>query len=152
MLRSVKIGGYKLPSNILLAPLSGCSDLAFRLICREQGAKFCFFEMVDANSLVHSSRGDDTILKTTPKDRPIAAQLVGGNAEAMLKAAKILLQKVKVPFLDINAACPVKKMVQKYSGANLLRDPDTLYRIVAALAEGLDLPVTVKLRIGYSHV
>ncbi|MDD4178669.1 MAG: tRNA dihydrouridine synthase DusB [Candidatus Margulisbacteria bacterium] len=151
-MRAIAIGPYTLKTNVLLAPLSGCSDLAFRLICREHGAKFCFYEMIDANSLVHHSRGSDDLLKTTAKDKPIAAQLVGGDADIMLKAAKILLEKVDIPFLDINAACPVKKMIQKFSGANLLRDPKALYKIVKTLASKLDLPITVKLRIGYNHV
>jgi tRNA-dihydrouridine synthase B len=148
-LKSVKIGGYKLPSNILLAPLSGVSDLAFRLISREHGARFAFYEMIDANALVNHSRTNELLLATTPKDQPLAAQLVGGNDEVMLKAAQMLLKMVKVPFLDINAACPVKKMIQKYSGANLLRQPDMLFRIIARLSDELPLPVTVKLRIGY---
>ena len=108
--------------------------------------------MVDANSLVHQARGSEDLLVTTPKDQPIAAQLVGGDAEVMLKAARLLLAKVDIPFLDINAACPVKKMVQKFSGANLLRDPKALYKIVKTLAGKLDLPITVKMRIGYNHV
>lgn len=148
-MKSVKIGGYKLPSTVLLAPLSGVSDLAFRLISREHGAKFAFYEMIDANALVNHSRTNGLLLATTPKDKPLAAQLVGGNDEVMLKAAQMLLKLVKVPFLDINAACPVKKMIQKYSGANLLRQPDMLFRIISRLSGELPLPVTVKLRIGY---
>ncbi|MCU0641291.1 MAG: tRNA dihydrouridine synthase DusB [Candidatus Margulisbacteria bacterium] len=149
MSRSVKIGSYKLPTNILLAPLSGVSDLAFRLISREHGARFAFYEMIDANALVNHSRTNELLLATTPKDKPLAAQLVGGNDEVMLKAAQMLLKLVKVPFLDINAACPVKKMIQKYSGANLLRQPDMLSRIITRLSAELPLPITVKLRIGY---
>lgn len=147
----VKIGKVKLPSNVLLAPLSGCSDLAFRLICRECGAKFCFFEMVDANALVHNPERAGRILKSVPADQPIAGQLIGSDPQIMLKAAKQLLKLAKIKFLDINAACPAKKMAKKGSGANLLLDPPRLYRMIKLLKQELKLPITVKLRLGFFH-
>lgn len=136
-------------TNIFLAPLSGCSDLAFRLTTRECGAKFCFFEMVDAHSMLSPHPKKFNILQTVERDRPIAAQLVGGDPEIMLEAAHVLLDHVQISFLDINSACPVKKVVKKGAGASLLNSLHTLSRIISTLASGLSLPITVKLRLGY---
>ncbi len=146
------IGSAHIPSNLFSAPLSGCSDLAFRLIVREYGAKFCFFEMVDVHSLLgpHKKRFD--ILKTTPQDAPIGAQLVGETPELMRDAAQALLDHVPVTLLDINSACPVRKVVGKGAGAGLLRVPETLYRIIETLTKTVSVPVTVKLRVGFNSV
>jgi tRNA-dihydrouridine synthase B len=145
------IGDQKINTNVLMSPMSGCSDLAFRLIAREQGAKFCYYEMIDANSLVYKSQDDSKILKTTAKDRPIAAQLVGGDPKNMLLAAKRLLALIKPQYLEINAACPVKKVVSKKGGAYLLKDPPRLLKIVKSFVAEFDLPITMKIRTGY-HV
>ncbi|MCX5751860.1 MAG: tRNA dihydrouridine synthase DusB [Candidatus Saganbacteria bacterium] len=146
----VKIGNKKLPTNILMAPMSGCTDLSFRLIAREAGAKFCFFEMLDSNSLAYEYRQTvDEMILTIPKDKPIAAQLLGSDPEVMLKAAHQLLKHTSPVFIDINAACPVRKVVTKKAGSYLLTDPDRLFAIIKKLSKGINLPITVKLRIGY---
>jgi tRNA-dihydrouridine synthase B len=147
----IKIGSYTLPSNVLLAPMAGVTDLPFRLISRKHGAKFAFFEMIDMNSVIHGTHlKNNDIIKTTAKDKPIAVQLVGSDPEMMLKAAQELIEKLDVKFLDINAACPVKKMVQKKAGAFLIKEPENLYRTLELLTSKLDIPVTVKLRTGYT--
>lgn len=145
-----KIGSRDYPS-IMLAPLAGCADLAFRLIAREHGARFCFFEMVDANSLTRGAKSKSlSLLKTVPEDAPIAAQLIGRGADNMLNAARILLShSPQISFLDINAACPVKKVVRRKVGAFLLRDEEELSAIIKRLASELPVPVTVKIRIGF---
>ncbi|MEE8638148.1 MAG: tRNA dihydrouridine synthase DusB [Candidatus Margulisiibacteriota bacterium] len=148
----LKIGSIKLDTNLFLAPLAGCADLSFRLICREHGAGFCFYEMVDSNSLVRSSGKNKDTLMTHAKDHPIAAQILGGDPETTLEAARILLAKVKPLFLDLNAACPAKKVLRKKAGAYLVREPRVLYAILSRLASSLDLPITVKMRIGYDRV
>jgi nifR3 family TIM-barrel protein len=148
----VQIGSRHIPTNILLAPLSGCSDLAFRLIARECGAKFCFFEMVDAHSLLCKNPKRFDILASVEQDRPIAAQLLGADSAVMLEAARVLLDHVRVDFLDINSACPVRKVIKKQAGAALLRTPDQLARVIDTLASALDVPITVKLRSGFTHI
>ncbi len=149
----LSIGSAKIPSKILLAPLAGCSDLAFRMIAREHGAKFCFFEMVDTNAVVYGPRRKTiSILKTIKKDTPIAAQLLGRDPSMMLKAAHEILELTNIQFLDINAACPAKKAIKKKAGSYLLREPKQLNKIIKKLALSLPVPVTVKLRIGYDKV
>jgi nifR3 family TIM-barrel protein len=145
----VTIGRVRIPTNIFLAPLSGCSDLAFRLIAREHGAQFCFFEMVDCNSLLYGRPRALGMLKTHERDIPIAAQLLGSHPPQMLDAAQKLLGLVKLSFLDINSACPAKKVIRKKAGAYFLRNPKTLYEIVKTLASSLPVPVSVKIRLGY---
>ncbi len=145
----ITIGSTHILTNIFLAPLSGCSDLAFRLIARECGAKFCFFEMVDAHSMLSPNPKKFNILKTLEQDTPIAAQLLGADPAIMLEAAQVLLKQVHVCFLDVNSACPVKKVIKKGAGAFLLNTPEKLSRIIQTLSSSLPVPVTVKLRIGY---
>lgn len=148
-MKSINIGSYKLPSNIILAPMAGVTDLPFRLICREYGAKFAFFEMIDCNSIIYGKKKENDIIKTVSKDKPIAAQLVGPDPKLMLEAAKKLVDILNIKFLDINAACPVPKMVKKKAGAYFIKDPVNLYKIISSLSSELDLPITVKLRSGY---
>ncbi len=137
------------PKNqqVILAPLAGCSDLAFRLIAREHGAKLCFYEMVDSNALINSNPlKTQDILQKHKKDKPIAAQILGGEPEKVLKAAKLLMEMVNIKFLDVNAACPVKKVLKKKAGAQLLTDPERLCDIIKVLSENIPVPITVKLR------
>ncbi len=148
----ITIGSTHIATNIFLAPLSGCSDLAFRLIARECGAKFCFFEMVDAHSLRSPHPKKFNILQTIDQDHPIAAQLVGEDPDLILEAAYILLEHISVAFLDINSACPVRKVVKKGAGAALLRSPETLSRIISTLTTRLSLPVTIKIRAGFHTI
>ena len=132
-----------------MAPMAGCTDLPFRLIAREHGAKFCFYEMVDSNSLIYERHETYGNLKTNKDDLPIAVQLLGSDPSGMLKAAQRLLELVNVSFLDINCACPAKKVIKKKSGAHLLRDAPRLYSILQRLIPELPLPVTMKIRSGF---
>jgi len=147
----IRIGKEEFNTNIFLAPLSGCSDLAFRLIAREHGAKFCFFEMLDSTSLGRGTKKTLDILKTVKGDSPIAAQLLGADPAQMLRAAKVLLEHAKVSFLDINSACPARKVIKKLSGAYLLKEPTALYGAIETLSSSLSIPITVKMRLGYDN-
>ncbi|MCX5667159.1 MAG: tRNA dihydrouridine synthase DusB [Candidatus Omnitrophica bacterium] len=145
----IKIGNVNIESNVLLAPMAGCTDLPFRLIAREHGAKFCFYEMVDSNSLIYHRHKTYGNLKTDKKDLPIAVQLLGSDPAGMLEAAERLLGLVSVSFIDVNCACPAKKVIKKRSGAHLLRDTPRLYDILQRLTTELPLPVTIKIRTGF---
>jgi nifR3 family TIM-barrel protein len=136
--------------KIYLAPMSGITDLPFRLISRGLGAKHCFFEMIDAKATVYNNQASRRSLKTLKKDSPIAAQLLGGDPCVMLDAAEKLTTLVEISFLDINSACPAKKIIKKGAGAALLNDTATLGKIVEKLSSRLRIPITVKLRTGFS--
>lgn len=135
--------------KIFLAPMSGITDLSFRLISREFGAEQCFFEMLDAKITLCDHPASRRPLKTIEQDTPIAAQLVGSDPCVMLDAAEKLTTLLDIAFLDINSACPVKKIIKKGAGAALLQNTATLGKIIHALSSRLPIPVTVKLRTGF---
>ncbi len=137
--------------KIYLSPMSGITDLSFRLISRRAGAAHCFFEMLDSKAVVYDRPTNTHILKTIKKDRPIAAQLVGADPSVMLDAAEKLTALVDISFLDINSACPAKKIIKKDAGAALLKDTARLSKIIKKLASRLRIPVTVKLRTGFDE-
>ena len=137
-------------TNIILAPLSGISDFSFRLISREFGAGFCFFEMLDANAILKNHRGTMRILKTDEHDLPIGAQIVGGDAKAVSEAALKLLSIVpNVSLIDLNCGCPAKKVIKKFAGSALLKNHRNLSAILKGLKSSVKVPITAKLRIGY---
>ena len=146
----IRIGSATIDTNILLAPMAGCTDLAFRLIARECGARFAFLEMIDSNSVKYGpARKTASILKTNDNDKPLAGQVLGDDPEAMLAAARKIVELTSPVFIDINAACPVKKAVKKRSGAYLVKHPEILYSILDKMVSNLPVPVTIKLRTGY---
>ena len=128
--------------------MAGVTDLSFRLICRQFGAKVCFFEMIDANALVRQHKTTPFILDTNKKDKPIAAQLLGRDPQMMLDAAHRLMDLAgEVSFLDINSGCPAKKVISKKCGAYLLEEPETLAKILKKMKAALSIPITVKIRL-----
>jgi nifR3 family TIM-barrel protein len=137
-------------TKIYLAPMAGITDLPLRLISRGLGATHCFFEMLDAKATVYNHPASRRCLKTLKKDFPIAAQLVGGDPCVMLDAAEKLTTLVEISFLDINSACPAKKIIKKGAGAALLNDTATLGKIIKKLSSQLRIPITVKLRTGFN--
>ena len=145
------IGNRTLSTNVFLAPMSGCTDLAFRLIAREHGAAFAFFEMIDSHSVFYHRKKTYSLLKTLSEDAPIALQLLGADPDIMLKAARDILSMIDISFVDINAACPAKKVVRRKAGSYLLEDRDALYRIIGTLTSSLSVPVTAKIRLGYQN-
>jgi len=149
--KKIRIGGRVFGANIFLAPLSGCSDLAFRLMCREGGALMAFFEMVSANAVVRGQRKTMTFLKTVKKDRPTACQILGSDPDIMNDAAHKTLDEAHAEFIDINAACPVSKVVKNGQGAALLKKPELLFGIVKKISSSVSTPVTVKLRVGFDR-
>ncbi len=129
--------------------MSGITDLSFRLVSRSFGAAHCFFEMLDARALIYEHPKNRRLLKTIKKDSPLSAQLLGRDPSVMLDAAEKLLSFADISFLDINSACPAKKVLKKGAGAALLRNPPELGKIIKKLASGLRVPVTVKIRSGF---
>ena len=136
--------------QIYLAPLSGITDLPFRLISREMGAKHCFFPMLDSNATVYNNPATLRYLRTLVEDSPISAQLVGSDPSIMLEAAEKIISLVDISFLDINSACPAKKIIRKGAGAALLNNTERLGQIINKLSSHLKIPVTVKLRTGFN--
>jgi tRNA-dihydrouridine synthase B len=146
---SLTIAGKKFTS-LMLAPLAGISDLPFRMLNRSFGCGFAFTEMISARSLVYQSDNTLKMLSSGPGDRPLGIQLVGNDRDIMKRAVDIL-SSWKFDLLNVNAACPVDKVVRKGEGAALMKDPDKLSELLRILTDHSPLPVTLKIRSGWDE-
>jgi nifR3 family TIM-barrel protein len=144
----LSISEISLPIPCLLAPMSGISDLPFRMINRSFGAPFAFAEMIDVNALGLLDKRTMHMLSTNPDDRPLGIQLLASDNKEIGKAIK-KLEFIKYDLLDFNAACPTPKVVRKGKGAYLLREPRKLKEILEAIVKNVEVPVTVKIRSGW---
>jgi tRNA-dihydrouridine synthase B len=138
------------PTPIILAPMSGISDLVFRTFNRRHGCKFAFLEMINARSLVNPNRKTLDILATSDDDTPLGIQLLGNNPDYLLKSIE-KLQNITYNVLDFNAACPQKKVTAKGKGAYLLKTPKKLSRLLRILVKNSPVPVTAKMRLGWDN-
>ncbi|PIQ89584.1 MAG: tRNA dihydrouridine synthase DusB [Candidatus Omnitrophica bacterium CG11_big_fil_rev_8_21_14_0_20_42_13] len=148
-MRMIKIAKLKINSHLILAPLAGVSDLPFRTISREFGCKFAFTEMLNACSIKYKSKKTKEMLKSNTKDKPLGAQMLGRDIPTILYALEVIL-KNGVDLIDFNAACPVRKVVRRGEGAALLKEPKLLTEIIKQLAKNSPVPVSVKIRSGWS--
>jgi len=153
--RSVKIANLEIPGNLFLAPVAGYTDRAFRSICSELGADFAFTELVSAEALYRNCAKlpSNNLVKRGENEKLYAIQLFGGESESIYKAAS-LLAPLKPDALDINAGCPVPKVVKNGAGSALMKNPANLGRVVEsavrASRESLgNIPVTIKIRSGW---
>ncbi|HRS87946.1 MAG TPA: tRNA dihydrouridine synthase DusB [Syntrophales bacterium] len=144
-----RIGPLVLRNRLLLAPMAGVTDLPFRLMARGFGCALAFTEMVSAQGLVREAPRTFSYLDTNDQDRPLGVQIFGAEPSVMAEAARIVADR-GADLIDINMGCPVKKVVRTGSGAALLRDPEGAARIVAAVRRATGLPLTVKIRSGWS--
>jgi len=135
---------------LVLAPLAGYTDLAFRLLCREAGAGLCVTEMISCHGLVHGQKNTLILLNSAPADRPLSVQLFGSDPEAMAEAAAIASTH-PVDIIDINMGCPVRKVTRKGAGSALMKTPELAEDIIRSVVACTPLPVTVKFRSGWTH-
>lgn len=142
------IGHLNIPSRILLAPLAGISDLPFRLLCRRHGCRFAYTEMLSARALVYQSGTTLEMLKTVPEDGPIGIQFLGNEPDIMVRALDLVADR-SFDLVDINAACPVPKVVRRGEGAGIMKDPKRLQAVLREVVKHTNLPVTVKIRSGW---
>ena len=145
----VEIGGIKIDVPLALAPMAGVTDLAFRTICREQGAGLTCTEMVSAKALCFQDKKSIPLLQLGEGEYPAAAQIFGSDPVCMEEAAAIARQVSGADFIDINMGCPVPKVAGNGAGSALMKDPAKCAAIVAAVKRNTDLPVTVKIRAGW---
>ena len=147
----MQIGNIDLGERpVMLAPMEDVTDQSFRLICREQGADMVYTEFVSADALIRSIERSFQKMTIVPGERPAAIQIYGRDKDAMVEAARIAAT-AKPDFIDINWGCPVKKIAGKGSGAGMLRNVLLLLEITRAVVQAVDLPVTVKTRLGWDH-
>ena len=132
----------------MLAPMEDVTDPSFRLICREQGAALVYTEFVSAEALVRNISSTTRKLTIDDRERPVAIQIYGRDADAMVEAAK-MVEAAAPDIIDINFGCPVKKVAGKGAGAGMLREPEKMLAITKAVVDAVSLPVTVKTRLGW---
>lgn len=145
----MKIGNVTVDSKLVLAPMAGVTDLAFRTICSELGAGLTYTEMVSAKALCFQDRKSRGLLKLFPGEHPASAQIFGSDPACMADAACIAAEISGADFIDINMGCPVGKVVSNGDGSALMRDIDKAVRVAEAVVKASPVPVTVKMRRGW---
>jgi tRNA-dihydrouridine synthase B len=141
------IGPVEIPTRLVLAPMAGVSVQAFRRQGRRFGAGLVCSEMVSSAGIEHRNERTLGYLRVASDEHPLAIQLFGSDPDAMAESAR-MIEAVGADLVDLNFGCPVRKVTKTGAGATLLDDPDRAVRIVAALADAVEIPVTVKLRRG----
>lgn len=138
----------ELQNAIVLAPMAGVTDYAFRTICAEQGAAVTVTEMVSSRALVYQDRKSRRLMRKNPGSR-CGVQLFGNDPAVMAQAAQLALEESGCDFIDINMGCPMPKVANNGDGCALMRTPELAGQIVRAVSDAVPVPVTVKCRKGW---
>ena len=144
----MKIGNLNLDNKVFLSPMAGVTDLPFRLICKEQNCGMLYTEMVNAKALCYDDQNTKKMLKIEKEEHPVAIQIFGSDPEYMGGAAKIL-NSYPNEILDINMGCPAPKVVKNGDGSALLKNPELAAKVLRAVVENSEKPVTLKIRKGW---
>ena len=145
----IEIGPVKLAEPVMLAPMSGVTDLPFRRLVKSFGAGLVFSEMIASRPAVEQARQGKTV-SPDYEEFPLAAQLAGCEPDVMAEAARIQAGR-GAAIIDINFGCPVKKVVNNFAGSALMRDEPLALKIIEAVVAAVDVPVTVKMRLGWDE-
>lgn len=146
--KKIKIGDIEITNGVLLAPMEGVTDIPFRVVCRRLGADLVYSEFIAAEALIRDAKKSFDKIKIAAEERPTAIQIFGSKVESMAHAAKIA-EDCGADILDINYGCWVKKVVNGNAGAALMKDPSLMFDITKACVEAVNIPVTVKTRLGW---
>ena len=145
-----KIGNVEIQNKVVLAPMAGISNSAYRTIIKEMGCGLIYAEMVSDKALMYGSSKTQDMLYMTEDERPIAQQIFGSDKESFVIAAKYVYEHMHPDIIDINMGCPVPKVaVSAQAGSALLKSPEKVRDIVSAVVESVPIPVTVKIRSGW---
>ncbi len=151
--RDISFGGVDLAGKppVALAPMAGVTDQAYRLIAKEMGCALVYTEMISDKALVYGNERTESMLRISDTERPIAVQLFGSDPKIMAHAAKITQELASPDIIDINMGCPTLKIVRNGEGAALMRDVPLARDIVESVVSTVNVPVTVKMRMGWSR-
>lgn len=145
-----KIGNVEIKNKVVLAPMAGYSNSAFRRIIKDMGCGLIYAEMVSDKGIYYNDKKTNDLLYMTDYERPIAQQIFGSDKESFVYAAKYIEKTMKPDIIDINMGCPVPKVaLRSQAGSGLLKHPDKIKEIVSAVVESVSVPVTVKIRSGW---
>ena len=151
MTRPFQIGDRVIDNRVVLAPMAGISNSAFRLTVKEFGAGLVYAEMISDKGIIQNNKRTLDMLYIDERENPIALQIFGGEKETLVEAAQYVDKYTNADFIDINMGCPVNKIIRCEAGAKWLLEPDKIYEMVSAVVEAVDKPVTVKQRIGWDE-
>ena len=145
-----KIGNVEIPNPFVLAPMAGVTDLAFRRLCKEQGAGLICMEMVSAKAISFHNKNTEKLMEIEEKERPVSMQLFGSDPDLIAEMAAQIEER---PFdiLDLNMGCPVPKVVNNGEGSALMKNPKLAAEIVRKTAKAIQKPLTVKIRKGFDE-
>ncbi len=146
----MKLGTWEKSTPLILAPMAGVTDLPFRKICRQWGCDLTVSEMISVKGVLYHNEKTLKMLETAPEEHPAGLQLFGSDPGEVAAAAKVAAS-YGADFIDFNMGCPVPKVVNNGEGSALMRRPELAYDIMAALAEAVSIPVTVKMRLGWDQ-
>lgn len=147
----MKIGNINFPDNpVFLAPMEDVTDMGFRLMCKRFGADMVYTEFVSSDALIRHVNKTQAKLAISEEERPVAIQIYGREVDAMVEAAKIC-EEANPDILDINFGCPVKKVAGKGAGSGMMRTPELMVEITQAVVKAVNIPVTVKTRLGWDN-
>ncbi len=144
----ISVSNLRLEDAVILAPMSGVTDLPFRRLVKREGAALVVSEMIASQAAIRETRQSLTMAKTCAEEQPMAVQLAGCEPAVMADAAKLNADR-GASLIDINFGCPVKKVVNGHAGSALMRDEVHAARILEATVKAVDLPVTLKMRTGW---
>ena len=144
-----KIGNVEIKNRVVLAPMAGVCNSAFRRIIKEMGAGLLYAEMVSDKALVYNNEKTKDMLYMTEDERPISQQIFGSDKESFVEAAKIIEESMHPDIIDINMGCPAPKVVKNGDGSKLLLNPELIGDIVQEVVKTVEKPVTVKMRKGW---
>ncbi len=145
----MKIREIEIKNRVIMAPMAGITNVAFRKIMKEFGAGLVVSEMVSDKALLYGNKKTVEMLHIDDDEHPASIQVFGGDVESMVYAAKFVDENSNCDIIDINMGCPVNKVLKAKAGSYLLKYPDLVYDIVKSVVEAVSKPVTVKIRIGY---
>ncbi len=143
------IDNIKIDNRVVIAPMAGVTNVAYREVCKEFGAGLVCAEMVSDKALQHNNEKTWRMLKVSPSEHPISMQVFGGDVDSIVEGAKIIDAHCDADIIDINMGCPVTKVIKADAGSKLLQDPDKVFDIVSRVVKAVKKPVTVKIRSGW---
>ena len=145
-----KIGNITIKNQVVLAPMAGICNSAFRRICKEMGCGLIYAEMVSDKAITFQNKKTLDMLFMTEEERPLVQQIFGSDKDSFVEAAKYIYENMHPDIIDINMGCPVPKVaVRAQAGSALLKNPKKVYEIVKAVVQAVPIPVTVKIRSGW---
>lgn len=139
------------PHPVFLAPMEDVTDIGFRLLCKQMGAAMVYSEFVAADALIRMVNKSLQKLQLCEEERPVAIQIYGKDVDSMREAARIVVDQAHPDVLDLNFGCPVKRVAGKGAGAGMLQNVPQLLAITRAVVDAVDVPVTVKTRLGWDN-